>query len=138
VAGVPLTPESCPGPPRLRHRYASQGASLATLKNTGTTPLLYVVRFAWVSGVSYQPGVANGGQEKVGVLAAGETVQALSYGITGLLGSARSFAPQGEAAGRDEALIPWPDGVANPEGATHMYIAQVELRSFCDVTGQYW
>ncbi len=115
----------------------------AYLINTGQFPVAYIAA-AWWTGMGYVPGVPTGDPSQLtGVLAPGDRLditQVYNGGIVALLGSSAPFSSQdaGTYVASDEGQIPWPSGVAGSEGSSTMWIAEIEIRSACEVANKVW
>jgi hypothetical protein len=115
------------------------------LINTGQYAVAYTAQTSWqVGGGSGQPpGVPFGNVgELSGVLNPGDDIDITSVyvgGITAVLGSSHPFVdPDAGKYVADGATIPWPAGVAGSDGASQMYVAEVEIVAACQSPSVVW
>jgi hypothetical protein len=118
------------------------GVRSVYLVNTGQFPVAFIASGLW-TGTGYVPGVATGATyEMVGVIAPGAQVDIASVydsGLTALLGSSAPFSsPDAGKYASDEGSIPWPAGVAGSEGASTMWLAEIEVRDSCGIANKLW
>ena len=60
-------------------------------------------------------------------------------GTVALLGSSAPFSsPDAGKYVNDEGSIPWPAGVAGSEGATTMWLAQIQVSDSCRLPSKLW
>ena len=142
VNGTTLTPMTCMGddwefPWPVGEGSVSPfppapGITSAVIVNTGNVAMAYVAQSGWNVGTHYVPGVAMGTSSLAGVLQPGAQVDITSVYVSGtvaLVGSALPFSEPDASYAGDEGTIPWPSGVTGSDGATTMYIAELEVPS---------
>lgn len=116
------------------------GITSALLVNTGQVPLAYTAKALW-NDTGYPPGVQFGEQyELSGVLSPADRVDITSVflgGIVAVLGSSEPFS-DGSHYVSDEGTIGWPAGVAGSDGATQMYVAQINFETSCLNPPIFW
>jgi hypothetical protein len=115
------------------------------LVNTGQFPVAYTAQTLWSvgGGAGQPPGVQFGNTgELSGVLDPGQQVDITSVyvgAITAVLGSSRPFVdPDAGKYVADGAMIPWPAGVAGSNGASEMYVAEIEIADSCHTPSVVW
>jgi hypothetical protein len=114
------------------------------LINTGQYAVAYTAQTNWeVGGSGEPPGVPFGNMgELSGVLDPGDQVDIMSVyagGITAVLGSSHPFVdPDAGKYLADGAMIPWPAGVAGSDGASQMYVAEIEILPSCRTATIVW
>jgi hypothetical protein len=115
------------------------------LINTGQYAVAYTAQTIWqvAGGAGQPPGVPFGNMgELSGVLNPGDEVDITSVyvgGITAVLGSSRPFVdPDAGKYVADGAMIPWPAGVAGSDGASQMYVAEIEIVDSCRTPSVVW
>ena len=163
VNGVVLTPLTCPAynwefPPPAGFQQMTgsppyavcnamyppcPGIFSALIINTGQVPLAYTAEPQWQvsGGGGYPPGVQFGEMPELsGVLNPGERIDitpAWLGGITAVLGASEPFSDMSHYVS-DEGTIPWPAGVAGGNGATTMYVAEINLANSCHMPTIVW
>ncbi len=161
VNGVVQTPLSCPAenweyPPPAAQMAKGGGDSVcnsgvapcpglrALLINTGQYAVAYTAQTGWEQGGAGEPpGVPFGNKDELsGVLNPGDQVDITSVyvgGITAVLGSSHPFVvPDATKYVADGATIPWPAGVAGSDGASEMYVAEIEIVDACQTPAVVW
>jgi hypothetical protein len=115
------------------------------LVNTSQFPVAYTAQTTWdVGGGSGEPpGVPFGNMgELSAVLNPGDQVDISSVyvgGITAVLGSSHPFVdPDAGKYVADGATVPWPAGVAGSDGASQMYVAEIEILDACHLPNVVW
>lgn len=80
--------------------------------------------------------------ELSGVMNPGGSVDITSVyvgGLVAVLGSSRPFVdPDAGKYVADGTSVAWPAGVAGSEGATQMYVAEIEIDDSCRSPAVYW
>jgi hypothetical protein len=117
------------------------GVTSVYLVNTSAVPVAYYATNLWYPGE--RPGVPTGAPlEAAGVMAPGGYVDITSVfdgNTVAVLGSSLPFSStDGGKYASDEGTVPWPNGVAGSEGASTMYVAEIEVKSACQVAGKVW
>jgi hypothetical protein len=107
--------------------------------NTGQVPLAYTAQAQWNG--TYPPGVQFGNaMELSGVLNPGERIDISPVwlgDITAVLGASEPFSNMSHYV-TDEGTIPWPAGVTGSNGATTMYVAEMNLVNSCHMPTIVW
>jgi hypothetical protein len=121
--------------------FRTDGGNRAVLVNTGTLPIAYTARQAWIVGAKYLPGVPTDGnyKEATGILKSGESADisaSFAGGIFAIVGAVRPF-----RAGADkephlgEGAIVWPRGELAGTAASILYAVSLVAQDEC--TGSY-